>query len=42
MAGVVFGTRDTETDKIKLPFQCSGEKTDKHINTSHNDLSVEQ
>ena len=42
VAGVVLGTRDTEMDKIKLPFRCSGEKTDKHINMSHNDLSVEK
>ena len=32
MAGVVLGTRDTEMDKIKLPFWCSGEKTDKYTN----------
>lgn len=32
IAGVVLGTRDTEMDKIKLPFRCSGEKTDKYTN----------
>lgn len=30
MAGIVLGTRNAEMDKIKPPFQSSGEKTDKN------------
>lgn len=35
MAGTVLGSKNIEMDKVKLPFQSSGENTEDETQTRH-------